>query len=328
MTTSSGLLNRLLARGKFRHLQVLLQLAELGSVQRTAEAIGMTQSSVTQTLAYLEQLLDIRLFDRHARGVRPTPACTDLLPVARQLMLGLHSGAEVLAARQNQGAGSVRMIGSAAAIHGLLMEALPGFAQAHPAIQVHLEEMEGEDQLLAVSRGAVDLAVCRQPAVVPQGWRFEPLRADGLVVVGRSGHPLARARRPNWADLAAQVWLLLPAGLAARRAFDDLAARFPAPPRTHPVVTRSPPMLWWLLLRQDLLALLPLNLARPMLSTGQLVPLTLPGPTPGLAPIGILRPTEGLGAAALQLCDFLQAAMPVPASVTAAARRPVRRTPP
>ena len=99
MTTSSGLLNRLLARGKFRHLQVLLQLAELGSVQRTAEAIGMTQSSVTQTLAYLEQLLDIRLFDRHARGVRPTPACTDLLPVARQLMLGLHSGAEVLAAR-------------------------------------------------------------------------------------------------------------------------------------------------------------------------------------------------------------------------------------
>ncbi len=325
MTTSSALLHRLLARGKFRHLQVLLQLAELGSVQRTAEAIGMTQSSVTQTLAYLEQLLDTRLFDRHARGVRPTPACTDLLPVARQLMLGLNSGAEVLAARQNQGAGSVRMIGSAAAIHGLLMDALPRFSQAHPAIQVHLEEMEGEDQLLAVSRGAVDLAVCRQPAVVPQGWRFDPLREDGLVVVGRAGHPLATARRPDWADLAAQAWLLLPTGLAARRAFDDLTAHFPTPPRAHPVVTRSPPMLWWLLLRQDLLALLPLNLARPMLSTGQLVPVPVPGPTPGLAPIGILRPTDGLGAAAMQLCDFLQAAMQAPVAAAAPARRRARR---
>ena len=66
------LLNRLLARGKFRHIQVLLRLAELGSVQRTADAIGLTQSSVTQTLAYLESLLEVRLFERHARGVTPT----------------------------------------------------------------------------------------------------------------------------------------------------------------------------------------------------------------------------------------------------------------
>ena len=49
---STVLLNRLLARGKFRHAQVLLHLAELGSVQRAADAMGMTQSSVTQSLAY------------------------------------------------------------------------------------------------------------------------------------------------------------------------------------------------------------------------------------------------------------------------------------
>lgn len=86
---ATAFLNRLLARGKFRHVQVILVLAELGSVQRTADAIGMTQSSVSQTLAYLEQLLEVRLFERHARGVRPTLACADLLPVARQLMMGV-----------------------------------------------------------------------------------------------------------------------------------------------------------------------------------------------------------------------------------------------
>lgn len=329
MTTSSALLHRLLARGKFRHLQVLLQLAELGSVQRTAQAIGMTQSSVTQTLAYLEQLLDTRLFDRHARGVRPTSACTDLLPVARQLMLGLHRGAEVLVARQNQGAGSVRMIGSAAAIHGLLMEALPRFSQAHPAIQVNLDESEGEDQLLAVSRGAVDLAVCRQPAVVPEGWRFEPLQDDGFVVVCRADHPLARARRPGWAELAAQTWLLLPAGLAARRVFDDMTVHFPTPARGYPVVTRSAPMLWWLLLGQNLLALLPLNLARPMLSAGQLATVRVVGAAPALAAIGILRPTHGLGTAATQLCEFLHSAAPsaAPPDAPAPAQRRIRRAP-
>ena len=110
--TATSLLHRLLARGKFRHVQVLLLLAELGSVQRTADAIRMTQSSVTQTLAYLEGLLEVRLFERHARGVRPTAACRDLLPVARQLMLGVAVGAQIVAARQQQGEGVVRVIAS------------------------------------------------------------------------------------------------------------------------------------------------------------------------------------------------------------------------
>ena len=40
MDTASNVLNRLLARGKFRHVQILLHLAELGSIQRTASAVG------------------------------------------------------------------------------------------------------------------------------------------------------------------------------------------------------------------------------------------------------------------------------------------------
>ena len=60
--SATALLNRLLVRGKFRHIQVLLKLAELGSIQRTAESIGITQSAVTQTLAYLEEMLETPLF--------------------------------------------------------------------------------------------------------------------------------------------------------------------------------------------------------------------------------------------------------------------------
>ncbi len=306
MQTPSALLNRLLARGKFRHIQVLLYLAELGSVQRTAQAIGMTQSSVTQTLAYPESLLDIRLFDRHARGVRPTAACADLLPVARQLLLGLADGAAALAARQNQGEGYVRLIASASAVHGLLLDALPPFSERHPNIQVRLDEAEGEDQLLAIARGEVDLAICREPAVVPEGWMFEPLRGDRFVVVCRPGHPLARARAPSVKALSSHRWLLLPASLSARRRFDELAERFPAMPATYPIVTRSAPMLWQLLQQQDLLALLPLNLVRPLIDVGRLVHLR-GGDAHPLAPIGALRPVGGLGAAAARLYDALRA---------------------
>ncbi|WP_234193592.1 LysR family transcriptional regulator [Pseudacidovorax sp. NFM-22] len=321
MTTpplATTLLNRLLARGKFRHVQVLLQLAELGSVQRTADAIGMTQSAVTQTLAYLERLLDVRLFERHARGVRPTPACNDLLPVARQLMLGMADVAGAVDARRRQGLGFVRVLASVSAIHGVLVDALPAFAEAQPAIRVQLAEAEGEDQLLAIARAEVDLVVCRRPGAMPQGWEFHALREDRFAVVCRADHPLlADAAVPGgspaaslpadqaWAALAAHPWLLLPAGVAARGHFDALCERFGRTPPIYPVSTRSLPLMGWLLRHQPLLALLPLNLARPWLATGELRELALPDMT-AIEPIGLLQPQSGMGEAALALSDFLR----------------------
>ena len=304
--SASSLLNRLLARGKFRHIQVLLRLAELGSVQRAADAIGMTQSSVTQTLAYLEDLLQIRLFERHARGVRPTPACTDLLPVARQLMLGMADGAELIAARQNQGQGLVRLLGSASAINGVLVAALPSFCDRHPQIQVQLAEAEGEDQLLAMARGEVDLVVCRKPPAIPEGWQFHALREDRFVIVARAGHALVGGAPVQPTDLAQQTWLLLPAGVAGRWRFDALAeAHFPHPPPIYPVVTRALPMLWSLLRSRDLLALLPVNLVQPLLDTGELVVLPFGEPGP-IDPIGVLQPASGMGAASQALAQFLR----------------------
>lgn len=302
--SASSLLNRLLARGKFRHIQLLLKLAELGSVQRTAAAIGMTQSSVTQSLAYLEQLLETELFERHARGVRPTPACADLLPVARQVLAGVTEGAELLAARQNQGQGSVRLMASAAAIHGLLLRVLPRFGQQFPAIQVHLTEAEGEDQLLALSRGEVDLVVCRERPVVPEGWKFQPLVQDRLAIVCGAHHPLARRRKLRWESLAKQTWLLSPAGSIARERFDELSQRFAAAAPTHPLVTRAPAVFGWLLHHEPVLALLPVTMVQHLIDSGAVVELAISEDMP-LAPIGLLRPAAGEVPAAAELAWYL-----------------------
>lgn len=303
--TASVLLNRLLARGKFRHMQVLLKVAELGSLQRAAAAIGVTQSSVTQTLAYLEQLLDLPLFERHARGVRPTPVCTDLLPVVRQLLQGLGDGAEVLAARQQRGQGVVRLYASVSAIHGLLIDQLPRFGSVHPDISVRLTEAEGNDQLLAIARGEADLVVCRSPAVLPEGWSFVPLREDRLAVFCRVSHAAAGAKRLGWKDLAGYTWLLAPAGTAARERFDALASVFPNPPIAHPVVTRSPTALCWWLTHEDVLAFLPVNLAQPLVDAGEVCELRL-RPLVDMPPLGLLQPAGAMTEAARALAEFLR----------------------
>lgn len=303
--TSSVLLNRLLSRGKFRHMQVLLNLAELGSVQRTADAIGMTQSSVTQSLATIEQLLDMPLFDRHPRGVRPTPACLDLLPMVRQVMSGLATGAEAMSARHNDGQGVVRLYASVSAIHGLLMPALFEFNDLHPGIVVQLQEAEREDLLLAATGRKADMAVCRRPPVVPAGWMYRPLVEDYFVAVCQPTHPLAEPRhRVTHDELAESDWLLSPAGTAARECFDTLAGTFPAPARTHPLVTRSITTISWLLQHRALLGLLPHSIVRHLLDDGSLVALELPD-TMAMDPIGVLLPGAELREAPARLAEHL-----------------------
>lgn len=305
MHSASALLNRLLARGKFRHVQVLLALADLGSLQRTAESIGMTQSSVTQTLAYLEKLLDTRLFERHSRGVRPTQAGRDLIPVARQLLMGITQGAEVVAARQHRGMGSVRLVASVAAMNGLLVDLLPRFAERQPGITIHLVEGEGDAQLRAIAHEEVDLVACRQPPTLPEGWQFSALRNDRFAVLCSAKHPLARRRALNWSDLAGETWLLAPAGSAARARFDVLAAEFAAPARTFPVVTRSPTMMWWLLRNEEMLAFLPLNFARPLIDAREVAELDV-RPLNVLEPLGLLYPCADLTEAGDVLKTYLE----------------------
>lgn len=303
--TATTLLNRLLARGKFRHLQILLRLAEVGSVQRTADAIGVTQSSVTQTLAYLESLLETPLFHRHAKGVHPTDACRDLLPLARQVLLGIQDTAQAVEARHRQGDGRVRLLASISATNGLLIDTMAEFHQRWPGIQVHLREAEGDEQLQALARGEVDLIACREPPVIPERWLFHPLRADRFAIVCRQQHPLAAAGRADAADLQSAEWMALPSGSAARERLDDIAARCSAPFRIHPLITRTPTMMWWLLLQHDLLTVLPLTMVSPLIQTGQAVELRVAGEYP-MKPLGLLQPASHPAPAAQQLSDFLR----------------------
>ena len=91
-----------------------------------------------------------------------------------------------------------------------------GDPQAAP-VQVNLREAEGEDQLLALARGEVDLVVCRQPAAVPEGWVFEPLLDDHYVIACAPGHALLRRRRLRQRSAARRHWCACAAWASTRR---------------------------------------------------------------------------------------------------------------
>jgi DNA-binding transcriptional LysR family regulator len=327
--SASVLLNRLLAKARFRHLQVLVSLGELSSVRRTADALGLSQPAVTQSLADLERLIDLRLFDRHSRGLRVTPAGREVLPLARRMLDALAETSEALTAARRHEAGVVRVAAITGAVGGLLVPALPGFAQAHPDITVHVQESAPEQWGLQLARGEVDLALVRQPAVTPVGFEFRALQADRFAVVCRPAHPLARRRRFNWPQLTRATWLPQAAGSAARETLDGLLAELDAQPKMVQVLTRVSVLTLALVEAMDVLALVPLSVVRPWVDKGQLVVLDVQ-PAPPFRPLGVVLPAERASQAAGALVAFLEghAGAAAAAPVSRAVRGRPRLTPP
>ena len=59
-------------RLRLRHLQVLLSLASTGNLSQSAAALATTQPALSKWLKELEEDVGLPLFERHARGLRPT----------------------------------------------------------------------------------------------------------------------------------------------------------------------------------------------------------------------------------------------------------------
>jgi DNA-binding transcriptional LysR family regulator len=66
----------------FKQLEAFVQVATHHNFSRAAEALQLTQPSITARIQALERELDEDMFERSGRGVRLTNAGTALLPYA------------------------------------------------------------------------------------------------------------------------------------------------------------------------------------------------------------------------------------------------------
>src|SRR5256884_7649757 len=69
-----------------RRLEVFAKVAELGSFSRAAEALYLTQPTVSEHVRALEDELGMQLLDRLGRGATPTRAGQLLLGYARRIL--------------------------------------------------------------------------------------------------------------------------------------------------------------------------------------------------------------------------------------------------
>ena len=186
---------------------MILKIAELGSISQTAEYYNYSPSRISQILKSTEESLGVVLFYRGKIGLSPTMECKALLPAMRELLASEKSFQEQLSRIKNVEAGTIR-IGSFSSLScHWLPTRLRAYGALHPKIQFELKLGDWHQIAERTRSGAVDLGLITDPQ--EPDLTFIPLIEDTFVVTLPENHPLAERKNLNYEDLREEQFIFL-----------------------------------------------------------------------------------------------------------------------
>jgi len=204
----------------------LRQLAAYAAVARAASftaAAGEThvsQSSLSRAVADLERALDLRLLERDTRNVRLTPAGSEALRVAEQILATHRAGLARLTryAAGERGTVTLATLPSCASV--LLPPVISGFRDRRPEVTLRILDGPERFALEQVADGEADFAVTTVARPRTRGVELRPLVSDRFDAVLPEGHRLAGQPEVSWRELAQEPFLAVGAASSVRRLTD------------------------------------------------------------------------------------------------------------
>jgi LysR family transcriptional regulator, pca operon transcriptional activator len=271
-------------------LRAVDAVATHGSLLKASAALGISQPALTKGLHELEELLQLRLFDRHPRGMRLTAAGVVFVRSARRMLAELRRLDEELDELSGPG-GTIALGALPVAAAGVLPGALARLKATRPDIKVRLRQGRTEELLPLLASGELDLIVGRlyQPAV-PDGFAREPLWTEPISVLARAGHPVFSCEWTSVEELRRYDLVLPTVTQRVGQEIEHLLSLLGLEPTTS-LRSTSYGFIREMLLATDLISVMPrLMMAGDLLrGTLRVVPLPIPAPD---RPAGLILPRD------------------------------------
>jgi LysR family pca operon transcriptional activator len=216
-------------RIKFRHLQCFLAVTQFGSVQRAANSLSITQPAVSKTIAELESILGVRLFERGRRGAEPTREGRLFAPHAAACVGALREGVDELSRHGVEHPGTISIGVLPTVAPALLPPTLAAFRVQWPGVSVKVWTGSNGQLLERLKSADADLVVGRlsEPEGMV-GMTFEQLYREPLTVVVRDDHPLVHESHVTANLLARFPVVVPPFGTLIRQSAESVLTAFGA----------------------------------------------------------------------------------------------------
>jgi len=207
-----------------RQLEIFVKVAELKSFSKAAQALRLTQPTISEHIRTLEQELGVRLLDRLGRGAEATRAGQLLLSHATRMLQLQRETLQAMDSFQGRLAGDLHVAASTIPGEYVLPALIGRFKEKFPDIVISL--------LIGDSRAVVDWVIDGRAEVAVVGARlghrgieYRELMPDELVVVVPVAHPWHGKKEIALVDLRAEPMLLREQGSGTRAAFESALAQ-------------------------------------------------------------------------------------------------------
>lgn len=204
-------------------LKLIAAIADCGSLSGAAQQARLAISSASVRLTNLESVLQVQLFDRHARGLCPTTAGVKVIRHARQVLARLGQLEVDLASFATNEIDRVALIVNSSAINSFLPGILSHLRYQHPKLKLYIEESPSQEITRSLLSGEADIGIAAL-GTVPAGIEAIRFRSERLVLIVPPGHPLTGAQNSAFADLiVGQAFVCLQVGSDLHRFMTNVA---------------------------------------------------------------------------------------------------------
>ena len=199
-----------------RHIRYFLAVAEHQNFTRAAEALHVSQPTLSQQMKQLEDTLGAQLLDRTGRTIRLTDAGEAYAQYARRALQDLDAGKRAIHDAQDLTRGDLRLAMTPTFTAYLIGPLVARFNATYPGINLSVTEMN-QDQIEALLvQDELDIGIgfmdARSTEIESQAWFVETL----ALVVGK-GHPYAARQEPlSLREFAKEPRVLLNGDFATR----------------------------------------------------------------------------------------------------------------
>jgi DNA-binding transcriptional LysR family regulator len=203
-------------------LRYIVAVAQTGSIREAADSLNVAQSAISRQILNIETELGTALFERHARGVVPTPAGEVFLRYARDSLKQAERVRSEVGALHGLRRGTIRICAIESVAQEVLPRALAEFATRHPGISLDVTVASTEEVIVAVQEIRADIGVA-----------FQPQLEDDIRVLSRArfplhalmapDHPLGEVERLSITDTLDYPIAVTPRGSGSRMLIDATA---------------------------------------------------------------------------------------------------------
>ncbi|SPK76000.1 DNA-binding transcriptional dual regulator (plasmid) [Cupriavidus taiwanensis] len=173
-----------------RHIRYFLAVAEHGNFTRAAEALHVSQPTLSLQIRQLEESLRAQLLDRSGRTVRLTDAGAAYRAYAQRALQDLEAGKRALHDVQDLSRGELRLAITPTFTPYLVGPLVAAFNEQYPEISLGILEMPQERIEAMLADDALDIGIAFDEISHPD-IESQPLLVETLAMVVGPLHPLA-----------------------------------------------------------------------------------------------------------------------------------------